>query len=972
MAQAPANTASGNPPAAARAGATLPEARWQVRLLGAVEASDGAQTLQRFSSRAVAALLARLACMPERAHAREELVELLWPGVEAAVGRNRLRQALSTLKSLLEGRGGPGAAVLLADRVHVRVAPGALASDVQAFEQLAHSGRAAEARALYRGEFMPGFYEEWIDERRLELAALDERLAEKLARAPAGAAGAADAAPSAPAAAAAAPMATRTQLPHYLTRLFGAETRLAALQALVLEHRLVTVVGPGGSGKTRLAVEAAHGLARQPAVPGRFDLVVFVPLAACTSREQALDAVLGTLHLGSAGGEALAAVSGALRERRALLVLDNLEQLVEAARDAVAHWLAELPDLHVLATSRRPLSLDGEREVAAAALDLPPARATLAEAAGNPAVALFVERARAARADFHLSARNAPVLADLVRALEGMPLAVELAASRVRSIAPVEMLQRLRGPGAPRLDLLARSGPRGALDARHASMQRVIAWSWEQLDARHQQLLAALTVFPGGFMAQAAGMLARTPAPAEGTNDADAAALPDNDAAEPGSDATLLLDELVAHSLLAVHSDGDAPMRFFMYEPIREFAALTPAAGQRARARAGLRRWARQWARALPATPSLTRVREEMPNLVAALSSAVDDGVPHEAVELLLALGRCIDEVELPAEGLGAVRRAAETTADPVLAAQAHSRLGPLLFNAGRQEEALAHAEQALACTQLDARQRARALHGAARVRWRSRHGVGQVATLLDEGERVLGPRPEPPARRAAAQVARATDGADIELLDLHASLAALHAFFDIREHGRHEEGERLHAQALALWECTGNQHAINGGRYNLAVCAQNAGRNAVALERLAPVIASARALGDWRRLSHALNVRGNAHSGLRRWAQAVDDYRECIHIAWRGMSNYDLLYGLWNLPRALLHLRRAEQGLQLIACAHGHWLRDFGELHDDDRFELRRIRRLAACLLSPPQTQALWDQGAALTLAEAVSLALQ
>lgn len=966
-----------------------------MRLLGTVQASDGTQALQRFPSRAVAALLARLACSPEQAHAREELVELLWPGVERAVGRNRLRQALSTLKSLLEGTGGPAAAVLLADRVHVRVVPGALGSDVHMFRQLARAGRMAEAHALYGGEFMPGFYDEWIDETRLELAAQDERLAERLQRAaPVSSPQApaaqthpspSSAASSAPSSSASAPaaalpsaaatgapaLATRTQLPHYLTRLVGAEAALAALQAQVLRHRLVSLIGPGGSGKTRLAVETAHALAQAPAADSaapRFDLVAFVPLAACASRAEALDAVLGALRLGSAA-DAAEAVAQALQGRRALLLLDNFEQLVEAARDAVARWLAELPNLHVLVTSRRPLALDGEREVAAEVLPLPPREATLAEAAANPAVALFVERARAARADFHLGERNAAVLVALVRALEGMPLALELAASRVRSIAPAEMLERLRGPGAPRLELLARSGPRGAFDARHASMQRVIAWSWDQLDAAQRQWLAGLTAFPGGFTAQAASVLAEAltsgdGAAATGNGAAAAPAAAPAAALTPapaaGDSALAALDELVAHSLLTARAgDSDVPTRFAMYEPIREFAAREGSAAEHRRARAALRRWAQQWARALPATPPLERVREEMPNLVAALAGAVADGAPEDAIALLAALSRCLQEVELPAEGLAHACRAAEATGDPALAAVGHGLIGPLLFDAGQAEAALAHAEQALACAQLEPRQRARALRAAARIRWRSRNGVHLVLPMLDEAQRLLGPPPDPAA------------GAEPDELELHAAILALRAFVVIREQRRHDAGEQLHGFALRLWEGTGNQHAINSGRYNLAVCAQNAHRNAEALQRLTPVIDSARALGDWRRLAHALNVRGNALGGLRRWDGAAADHRECVRIAWRGMSHYDLAYGLWNLPRALLHLRRPQQAVPLFAFAERHWRRNFGELNEEDHLDLRRIRRLAARQLPPRQARVLEEQGAALTLAEAVALAL-
>ncbi len=836
MAQVPGSTNRDDDVAASPANArALRVARWQVRLLGTVEASDGTQALRRFPSRAVAALLARLAIAPERAHAREELIELLWPGVDGAVGRNRLRQALSTLKSLLEAPGGPGSTVLLADRTHVRVAPGALASDVQAFEQLARAGRAAEARALYGGEFMPGFYEEWIDETRLALAAQDERLAAKLARASEDAAGApgawapADgratfpAAPESPAAptSRAAPtippgpgragtvpavLGTHTQLPHYLTRMFGAEASLVALRERVLAHRLVTVIGPGGSGKTRLAVEAAHGLA---GLPARFDQVVFVPLASCATREQALDAILGALRLAAAGGDGAEVVREALRGRRALLVLDNLEQIVEATRDAVARWLAELPELHVLATSRRPLALDGEHEIAAATLALPPPKTTLHEAADNPAVALFVERARAARADFHLSARNAPSLVTLVRALEGMPLAIELAASRVRSISPAEMIERLRGPGTPRLELLARAGPRGALDARHASMQRVIAWSWAQLDAAQAQLLAALTVFPGGFTVQAAEVVAGLLAgPPEG--------LP----AQPltsvraGRDAALQLDDLVAQSLLTARADiavdahadadadadadahadadadRDAPTRFGMYEPIREFAARELSPAQRQLARAGLRRWAQQWAGGLPGTPPLQRVREEMPNLVAALACAVEDEAPQEAVELLLALRRCLEDVGLPAEGLAQARRAVEGTADPVLAAQGHALLAPMLHAAGQLDLAISHAERALACTLLSPQQRARALHAAARVR-AARGGPRALAQ----------PRRHRPGRtdagrsRALARPGRARAAGDVGVGAFSARHARPHRAGVARQRGG-AEGLRHHPRA--------------------------------------------------------------------------------------------------------------------------------------------------------------------------------
>ena len=133
-------------------------------------------TQSRWPTRAVAALLARLALGPDRLHPREELVELLWPGVSLSVGRNRLRQALSALKALLETRDAAAAPVLMADHFAIRVAPGALACDVLDFERCLRSGRVEAARALYRGDLMPGHYDEWVLDERRRLAALRERL----------------------------------------------------------------------------------------------------------------------------------------------------------------------------------------------------------------------------------------------------------------------------------------------------------------------------------------------------------------------------------------------------------------------------------------------------------------------------------------------------------------------------------------------------------------------------------------------------------------------------------------------------------------------------------------------------------------------------------------------------------------------------------------------------------------------------
>jgi tetratricopeptide (TPR) repeat protein len=330
------------------------------------------------------------------------------------------------------------------------------------------------------------------------------------------------------------------------------------------------------------------------------------------------------------------------------------------------------------------------------------------------------------------------------------------------------------------------------------------------------------------------------------------------------------------------------------------------------------------------------------------MASAVSDQAPDDAIHLLLALRRCVEDVEWPAEGLAHAQAAIEQCGDARLQARGRALLAPMLFSAGQADAALREAELGAHCEQLDAAQRAQALRSLARVRWRSLRRAEQVEPLLDEAQALAGPNGEP---------------------ELRASLLALRAF--VTNAHDHAAGERLHAQALAVWEQLGNQHAINSGRYNLAVCAQNAGRHRDTLRQLEPIIASAHALQDWRRLSQSLNVRGNAHSGLREWALAVVDYQECIAIAWKSVAFFDLAHGLWNLPRALAHLGQPEAAARIAGFASWLWRTRFGELTVSDARYLRCLRRLATCQIGAARVEALRHEGEQLSLSQAVALGL-
>ncbi len=465
--------------------------RWRVQLLGDVRLrSAQGRVIERLPSRAVALLLARLAMAPQRAHPREELVDMLWPDAGLDVGRNRLRQVLSTLKSLLEAPGlvGSEGAVIVADRQSLRAAPGALGCDVLDFEACVRARDRAAAFALYRGPLMPGYFDEWVLDERQRLEGLAERMDfESLAaQAPT------LQAPPEPAM----PDAVRaTTLPSYLTPLHGADETLLRLQSAVATHRLITVMGPGGSGKTRLAVEAAWRLTRDAepigAAAARWSSVTFVSLVTASTAEAALDAIGGSFQIG-ASSELEArrtALQRALRGRRALMVLDNCEQIAEPLAAELAILLDRVPELHVVATSRRALGLDGELVFSLLPLRTPAQRDGLALVAESPAVALFVNRARVARADFHLSERNAVAVADLVRWLDGMPLAIEIAAARVRTLGPAAMLSLLQQEDHAGLAFMARSGPRGGRERATprwwrwwpgagacSATQRVICW----------------------------------------------------------------------------------------------------------------------------------------------------------------------------------------------------------------------------------------------------------------------------------------------------------------------------------------------------------------------------------------------------------------------------------------------------------------------------------------------------------------
>ena len=280
----------------------------------------------------------------------------------------------------------------------------------------------------------------------------------------------------------------RHDLPRVFTPLIGRSGVVEAVASLVRrrENRFVTLTGPGGVGKTRLAIEVADRVA-----DAFVDGVSFVDLSPLRDTSLVLTTIAKQLGVEERGeGSLVERLASVLNSKRFLLVLDNLEHLTGAGEDLLK-LLSHSSDLAVLATSRVPLRLRGEREYRVAPLELPPENACLDDLEQSASVALFLDRARAAGIDLSLNDVTSPAVAEICRRLDGLPLALELAAAWVPLLPPVALLERLER----RLSLPAVGPP--DLPARQRTIRDAIAWSYDLLDPAEQRLFRRLAIFGG-------------------------------------------------------------------------------------------------------------------------------------------------------------------------------------------------------------------------------------------------------------------------------------------------------------------------------------------------------------------------------------------------------------------------------------------------------------------------------------------
>ena len=613
-------------------------------------------------------------------------------------------------------------------------------------------------------------------------------------------------------------------LPALLTSLVGRERELAALAALVVrpDGRLLTLTGPGGSGKTRLALEAGRTLLRDFG-----DGVVFVDLTPLTDAALVLPTIASTLGVREQMGYRLVeTLINVLASKHLLLLLDNCEQVLDAAPE-IAELLVASPDLSIIATSREPLRMRGERVVPVLPLPVPAADGPLVveELACVPSVALFVERATASYPAFALTADTASAVAAICRRLDGLPLAIELAAARINVLPPASLLARLERP-LPLLTGGARDAP-----ARQRTLRDTIAWSYDLLTAPEQVLFRRLAVFVGGFTLEGAE--------AVGSHDGG-----------PGVFAGV--ERLCEQSLLRQEDGPGGEPRFAMLETVREFGLEQLAASSEEKA---IRDAHASYFLALVAdarasfegpdrSAARDRVEREHDNLRAALAWALASADAETAQRLGAELARFWVALGYNPEGRDWLEQAValDTPSSPA------TRVDALLWaaNFAASQDALVRAdvlaEDALARARASGYRRGVAMALYQRAQTAMRRGDHERATALYEAALAM-------FRELAEPI---WEGVTLRELGLTA-----------RSRGDHGKATARHEEALAIWRRLDHPWGVPAALRELAH---------EALERgdLGRAAAQYReSLERWRQLREPLHI-GGCLWGLARVALAT------------------------------------------------------------------------------------------------------
>jgi predicted ATPase/class 3 adenylate cyclase/Tfp pilus assembly protein PilF len=730
--------------------------------------------------------------------------------------------------------------------------------------------------------------------------------------------------------------AYRNNLPLQPTPLIGREKEVAEVCDLLGAEatRLLTLTGPGGIGKTRLALQAAADLLDE--FP---DGTYFVQLATLTEAELFISAVAETLGVREIGEQPLdETLKDYLHERRLLLLLDNFEQVLGAA-PTVTELLTAAPGLKVLATSRAPLGLYGEHELPVPPLTLPDLKLQppLERLTQYEAVGLFVERARAVKPDFKVTNESAPAVAEICVRLDGLPLAIELAAARVTMLLPKAMLQRL----SSRLKLLT-SGARD-LPKRQRTLKATIEWSYALLDEGEQLLFGRLAVFSGGRTLEAIEAICD----AEGD-------LP-VDAFEGGS-------SLVDKSLLRQEEGPNEEPRFVMLETVHEFAREKLQGSGEAEE---IRRTHAEYFLTLAeeAYPELKganqlewleRLEAEHDNMRAALTWALKRKEAEVALRMGGALSWFWSVRGYHSEGRRWLQEALamEGRGSPESRAMALAGVGWLALQQGdldRTKEACEEGLELLAHQAREARVAKLILLDCLGWVALEREEHGQAQQLFEEG------------------LALSREMSDTWWLATSLSNVAVVS----QSRGNSERATELYEQSMDLFREQGNKLSLAGGLNNLAMLVYSQGDLGRAAQLTEEGVALQRELGTRGGVSLGLYNLGWMALLQNDLGRAADLHRESLSLAWDAGLNPLVQSALEGFACLAGAKGEAQRAALLWGAAQA--LHETKGIARDIDFLAEADARISAVRLSTGEEvwEEAWRKGRAMSLDEAVSYAL-